>query len=120
MGIPHHPGDGARPMRASSCMPDLRLRRMIFTPNAPRRPGRHARLRSRKPPRRYDTKLRALNDKLEREQRELKQDQAELSSRKLEERELSLRRCAGFLGFGRKRSISSSITKAAHGHTGQR
>ena len=32
----------------------------------------------------YDTKLRALNDKLEREQRELKQDQAELSSRKME------------------------------------
>ena len=30
----------------------------------------------------YDTKLRTLNDKLEREQRELKQDQAVLSNRK--------------------------------------
>ncbi len=59
----------------------------------------------------YDTKLRALNDKLEREQRELKQDQAELSSRKMEELGTGLETVAGFLGFGRKRSISSSITK---------
>ena len=59
----------------------------------------------------YDTKLRALNDKLEREQRELKQDQAELSSRKMEELGTGLETVAGFLGFGRKHSISSSITK---------
>ncbi len=59
----------------------------------------------------YDTKLRALNDKLEREQRELKQDQAELSSRKMEELGTGLETVAGFLGFGRKHSISSSISK---------
>jgi hypothetical protein len=60
----------------------------------------------------YDTKLQTLNDKLEREQRALKQDQAELSSRKMEEIGTGLETVAGFLGFGRKRSISSSISKA--------
>jgi hypothetical protein len=59
----------------------------------------------------YDTKLRTLNDKVEREQRELKQDKAELSSRKMEELGTGLETVAGFLGFGRKHSISSSITK---------
>lgn len=59
----------------------------------------------------FDTKLRALQDKLEREQRELKQDQAELSSRKMEELGTGLETVAGFLGLGRKRSITSSITK---------
>ena len=59
----------------------------------------------------YDTKLRALNDKLEREQRELKQDQADLSSRKMEELGTGLETVAGFLGFGRKHSISSSLSK---------
>ena len=59
----------------------------------------------------YDTKLRSLQDKLEREQRELKQDEAELSSRKMEELGTGLETVAGFLGFGRKRSITSSITK---------
>ena len=59
----------------------------------------------------YDTKLRTLKEKLDREQRELKQDQAELSSRKMEELGTGLETVAGFLGFGRKRSISSSITK---------
>jgi hypothetical protein len=59
----------------------------------------------------FDTKLRAMQDKLEREQRELKQDEAELSSRKMEELGTGLETVAGFLGFGRKRSITSSITK---------
>ena len=59
----------------------------------------------------FETKLRTLQDKLEREQRELKQDQAELSSRKMEEIGTGLETVAGFLGFGRKRSITSSITK---------
>ena len=59
----------------------------------------------------YDSKLRTLQDKLEREQRELKQDEAELSSRKMEELGTGLETMAGFLGFGRKRSITSSITK---------
>jgi hypothetical protein len=59
----------------------------------------------------YETKLRILNEKLEREQRELKQDQAELSSRKMDEFGTGIETVAGILGFGRKRSISSSLTK---------
>lgn len=59
----------------------------------------------------YDTRLRTLNDKLEREQRELRQDKSELSSRKMDELGTGLETVAGFLGFGRKRSISSSLTK---------
>ena len=59
----------------------------------------------------YDTKLRALQDKLEREQAELKQDQAELSSRKMEVFGTAAETVAGLFGIGRKRSISSSISK---------
>ncbi len=59
----------------------------------------------------YDTKLRALQDKLEREQAELKQDQAELSSRKMEMFGTAAETVAGLFGIGRKRSISSSISK---------
>jgi hypothetical protein len=59
----------------------------------------------------YDTKLRTLQDKLEREQAELKQDQAELSSRKVEVLGTAAETVAGLFGFGRKRSISSSISK---------
>jgi hypothetical protein len=59
----------------------------------------------------YDTKLRALQDKLEREQSELKKDQAELSSRKMEVAGTVAETVAGFLGIGRKHSISSSISK---------
>ena len=59
----------------------------------------------------YDTRLRILKDKLEREQRELKGDEAELSSRKMEELGTGLETVAGILGFGRKHSISSSMTK---------
>jgi hypothetical protein len=60
----------------------------------------------------YDTKLQTLNDKLEHEQRALKQDQAELSSRRMEEVGTGLETVAGFLGFGRKHSISTSLSKA--------
>ncbi len=59
----------------------------------------------------FDTKLRTIQDKLEREQRELEQDKSELSSRKLEEAGNVAETMAGFLGFGRKRSISTSLTK---------
>jgi hypothetical protein len=59
----------------------------------------------------YEAKLRALNDKVEREQRELEQDKAELSSRKLEEAGNVAETVAGLLGLTRKRSISSSLTK---------
>jgi Helicase HerA, central domain len=59
----------------------------------------------------YDIKLRTLKDKMEREQRELDQDKAELSSRKLEEAGNVAETVAGLFGIGRKRSISSSLTK---------
>jgi hypothetical protein len=59
----------------------------------------------------YDSKLRTLQDKLEREQLELKQDQQELSDRKLEEAGTGLANVASLLGFGRKRSLTTSLTK---------
>jgi len=59
----------------------------------------------------FDSKLRTLNDKLEREQRELEQDKSDLSSRKLEEAGNVAETFAGLLGFTRKRSISTSLTK---------
>ncbi len=59
----------------------------------------------------YDTKLRSLQDKLDREQRELKQDQSELSSRKLEEGANMAETVAGLFGLGRKRKLSSSLTR---------
>jgi len=59
----------------------------------------------------FDLKLRTLNDKLEREQRELEQDKSDLSSRKLEEAGNVAETFAGLLGLTRKRSISTSLTK---------
>jgi hypothetical protein len=59
----------------------------------------------------YDTKLRALQDKLEHEQATLKQNQAELSSRRVEVLGSAAETVAGLLGFGRKRSLSTSISK---------
>jgi hypothetical protein len=59
----------------------------------------------------FDSKIRTLKDRQEREQRELEQDKSELSSRKLEEAGNVAETFAGLLGFSRKRSISSSLTK---------
>ncbi len=59
----------------------------------------------------FETKLQALQGKLEREQRELKQDQAELSSRNLETGVQVAETVAGLFGIGRKKSLSSSLTK---------
>jgi hypothetical protein len=59
----------------------------------------------------FDSKLRTLSDKLDREQRELDQDKSVLSSRKLEEAGNVAETFAGLLGIGRKHSISSSLTK---------
>jgi hypothetical protein len=59
----------------------------------------------------YDTKLRTLTDKLDREQRELEQDKSELSNRKLEEAGNVAETFAGLFGLTRKRSLSSSLTK---------
>ena len=98
-------------MRASNCTLDLRLSEGDFHAQCTKAARQACEAEIKKASATYDTKLRALNDKLEREQRELKQDQAELSSRKMEELALWLETVAGFLGFGRKHSISSSITK---------
>jgi hypothetical protein len=59
----------------------------------------------------FDSKLRTLQDRLDREERELEQDREELSGRKAEELTSGLETMAGLLGLGRKRSISSSLTK---------
>jgi hypothetical protein len=59
----------------------------------------------------FDIKLRTLKEKTDREERELDQDKSELSSRKLEEAGNVAETLAGFLGIGRKHSISSSLTK---------
>jgi hypothetical protein len=60
----------------------------------------------------YDSKLRTLKEKLDREQRELEQDKAELSSRKLETGVNVAETVFGLFGRGRKRAITSSISKA--------
>jgi hypothetical protein len=59
----------------------------------------------------YETKLRTIKDRLEREQRELEQDKEELSSRKWEEGAHVAETVVGLFGIGRKRKISSSLTK---------
>jgi hypothetical protein len=59
----------------------------------------------------FDTKLKALQAKLTKEERELEQDKDELSNRKLEEAGTGLANVAGLLGFGRKRSLTTSLTK---------
>ncbi len=58
----------------------------------------------------YERKLSALNDKLAREQRELKQDEQELSERRMEELGSGAEFVLGLLG-GRKRSVSTSLSK---------
>jgi len=59
----------------------------------------------------FETKIDSLQTRLNREERELAQDQTELSQRKLEEGGTHLQNVAGLLGFGRKRSLSTSLTK---------
>jgi len=59
----------------------------------------------------FDTRLRTLKDKLDREQRELEQDKSDLSSRKLEEAGNVAETVAGLFGLGRKRSFSTSLSK---------
>jgi hypothetical protein len=59
----------------------------------------------------YETKLRGLKDRLQREKRELKQDEDEHSQRKMEEAGTHLEAFAGVLGLGRKRRLSTSLTK---------
>jgi hypothetical protein len=58
-----------------------------------------------------DTKIKVLKDRLSRETRELSQDETELSQRKMEEGSTHLQNVAGLLGFGRKRNLTSSLTR---------
>jgi len=59
----------------------------------------------------FETKIESLQTKITREERELARDQTELSQRKMEEGGTHLQNVAGLLGFGRKRSLSTSLTK---------
>ena len=59
-----------------------------------------------------DRQLKTLEDKLMREQRELREDEAELSNRKLEEAGTHIENITGLFGGRRKASrLSSSLTK---------
>jgi hypothetical protein len=59
----------------------------------------------------FETRLRTLKDKLAREMRELKQDEAELSQRKLEEGTTHLENVASLFGIGSKRRLTTSVTR---------
>ncbi|MBN2149065.1 MAG: hypothetical protein JW726_16895, partial [Anaerolineales bacterium] len=59
----------------------------------------------------FVTKLRTLQDKLKREERELRTDESELSQRKMEETGTHLSNIASVLGMGRKRTLTTSLTK---------
>jgi hypothetical protein len=58
-----------------------------------------------------DRQIASLNDKLAREERELAQDEVEYEQRKREETGNMLELGAGFLGIGRKKSITTQISK---------
>lgn len=58
-----------------------------------------------------DRQIAALQDKLAREQRELQQDEVELGQRKLEEGGNLAELGAGLLGLGRKKSLTTQLTK---------
>jgi hypothetical protein len=59
----------------------------------------------------YEKKRAALETKLEREERELSEDESELDHRKWEERGSLFETGAGLLGLGRKRSLSTHLSK---------
>jgi hypothetical protein len=59
----------------------------------------------------YEKKIKKVEDKLAKEERELAEDQAEAQARKIESYVGTAETLAGFLGFGRKRSISATISK---------
>jgi hypothetical protein len=59
----------------------------------------------------FEVRLRTLQDRLRREARELKQDEDELSQRKMEETGTHLSNIASVLGMGRKRTLTTSLTK---------
>ena len=58
-----------------------------------------------------DKKIKSIEDKLFREERELQQDQADLQNRNIETGLSGAEAVAGLLGFGRKKSLSTSVSK---------
>ncbi|HET7142677.1 MAG TPA: hypothetical protein VFI68_01550, partial [Anaerolineales bacterium] len=58
-----------------------------------------------------EKKIKTLEDKLGREERELREDQSDLQNRNLESGANLLELGAGLVGFGRKKSVSTQITK---------
>lgn len=58
-----------------------------------------------------DRKLKSLEDKLIREERELRQDQEELRNRNIETGLSGAETLAGMLGIGRRKSLSTSVSK---------
>ncbi len=59
----------------------------------------------------FEKKIDALEKKLAREERELAEDEAELSQRKMEEMGTHLENVAGLFGLGRKRRMTTSLSK---------
>jgi hypothetical protein len=58
-----------------------------------------------------DKKIKSIEDKLFREERELQQDEADLQNRNIETGLSGVETVAGLLGFGRKKSLSTSVSK---------
>ena len=58
-----------------------------------------------------EKKIKTLEDRLAREERELRQDQADLQNRNIETGLSGAETVAGLLGFGRKKSLSTSVSK---------
>lgn len=58
-----------------------------------------------------EKKIKSLEDKLFREERELQQDQADLQNRNIETGLSGAEAVAGLLGLGRKKSLSTSVSK---------
>jgi hypothetical protein len=59
----------------------------------------------------YEKKIDRIKDKLSKEERELSEDQAEHQARKVEGYISAAETVAGFLGFGRRRSVSAAMSK---------
>ncbi len=59
----------------------------------------------------FEKKIDAIEKKLKREERELTEDQEELSQRKMEEMGTHLENVASLFGLGRKRRVTTSLSK---------
>ncbi len=59
----------------------------------------------------FEKKIDALEKKLTREERELSQDESEYSQRKMEEMGTHLENVASLFGLGRKRRVTTSLSK---------